>query len=81
MCQLVADASGCVVLLMQLPHLMFSIIQEGGEDTINFTASSEEDFCLWTDGLNALMGSPVSWLLGFLILFRALILKCQYAMR
>jgi hypothetical protein len=38
---------------------MFSIIQEGVEDTVNFTASSEDDFCMWTDGLNALIGSPV----------------------
>lgn len=43
-----------------LPHLMFSIIQEGVEDTVNFTASSEDDFCMWTDGLNALIGSPMT---------------------
>jgi len=41
-------------------HLMFSIIQDGTEDTINFTAPTDDDFCMWIDGINALIGSPMT---------------------
>lgn len=44
-----------------LYELAFSISYDHGEEEafLNFIAPSKRDFCLWTDGLNALLGSTM----------------------
>uniref|UniRef100_A0A8C1KKS5 Engulfment and cell motility 3 n=1 Tax=Cyprinus carpio TaxID=7962 RepID=A0A8C1KKS5_CYPCA len=40
--------------------LAFSITYDVEEYSLNFIASSRTDFCLWTDGLNVLLGKEMS---------------------
>ncbi|XP_030628633.1 engulfment and cell motility protein 3 [Chanos chanos] len=40
--------------------LAFSITYDVEEYSLNFVASSRTDFCLWTDGLNVLLGREMS---------------------
>lgn len=40
--------------------LAFSIMYDVEECSLNFIASSRTDFCLWTDGLNVLLGKEMS---------------------
>nr|XP_006641453.1 PREDICTED: engulfment and cell motility protein 3 isoform X1 [Lepisosteus oculatus] len=40
--------------------LAFSITYDVEEYTLNFIASSRTDFCLWTDGLNVLLGRDMT---------------------
>ncbi|KAM6973790.1 engulfment and cell motility protein 3 [Aplochiton taeniatus] len=40
--------------------LAFSIMYDVEEYSLNFIASSRTDFCLWTDGLNVLLGRDMS---------------------
>ncbi|KAI5105520.1 engulfment and cell motility protein 3 isoform X2, partial [Silurus meridionalis] len=44
----------------EMLDLAFTITYDVEEYTLNFVASSRTDFCLWTDGLNVLLGKEMS---------------------
>uniref|UniRef100_A0AAR2LTR3 ELMO domain-containing protein n=1 Tax=Pygocentrus nattereri TaxID=42514 RepID=A0AAR2LTR3_PYGNA len=44
----------------EMLDLAFSITYDVEEYSLNFIASSRTDFCLWTDGLNVLLGKEMS---------------------
>ncbi|KAM9470247.1 engulfment and cell motility protein 3 [Clarias gariepinus] len=44
----------------EMLDLAFSITYDVEEYSLNFVASSRTDFCLWTDGLNVLLGKEMS---------------------
>ncbi|XP_060741315.1 engulfment and cell motility protein 3 [Tachysurus vachellii] len=44
----------------ELLDLAFSITYDVEEYSLNFVASSRTDYCLWTDGLNVLLGKEMS---------------------
>ncbi|TSS60378.1 Engulfment and cell motility protein 3 [Bagarius yarrelli] len=44
----------------EMLDLAFSITYDVEEYNLNFVASSRTDFCLWTDGLNILLGKEMS---------------------
>ncbi|XP_076878169.1 engulfment and cell motility protein 3 isoform X1 [Brachyhypopomus gauderio] len=44
----------------EMLDLAFSITYDVEEYNLNFIASSRTDFCLWTDGLNVLLGKEMS---------------------
>ncbi|XP_060784424.1 engulfment and cell motility protein 3 [Neoarius graeffei] len=44
----------------EMLDLAFSITYDVEEYNLNFVASSRTDFCLWTDGLNVLLGKEMS---------------------
>uniref|UniRef100_A0A4W4EVZ4 ELMO domain-containing protein n=1 Tax=Electrophorus electricus TaxID=8005 RepID=A0A4W4EVZ4_ELEEL len=46
--------------LQEMLDLAFSITYDVEEYSLNFIASSRTDFCLWTDGLNVLLGKEMS---------------------
>ncbi len=51
----------CCTLQTSLAALAFSITSETDMvDSLNFVAPSENDFHMWTDGINALLGNSVS---------------------
>uniref|UniRef100_H2TH19 Engulfment and cell motility 3 n=1 Tax=Takifugu rubripes TaxID=31033 RepID=H2TH19_TAKRU len=51
--------SGCVCP-QEVLDLAFSITYDVEEYSLNFIAPSRTDFCLWTDGLNVLLGREMS---------------------
>uniref|UniRef100_A0A8C4NKJ1 PH domain-containing protein n=1 Tax=Eptatretus burgeri TaxID=7764 RepID=A0A8C4NKJ1_EPTBU len=45
--------------VQEVAEVSFSILYDT-DAALNFVARTKEDLCMWTDGLNALMGKPMS---------------------